>query len=213
MQYKTLATVLFATAAIAAPKPQDNTATEMASYATATEMDPYDEIPSSIESVLMTGIPSTWLNDFYTNSDFQMSEISAMQDGDYPAWVTSLPSAAEAYFTSEIQVEISEYNSELAAMSTMSTVDDMTISGSSSGSSTPLTMTTSGAAITSEASSTGSSSDTTSTGTSSSGASSSGASSSRSSTSTSTGGAAAATGGLVISLAGAAGILGVALAL
>lgn len=197
MHYKTLATVLFATAAIAAPKPDDPTATEMDG----------DEVPSSIESILMTGIPSTWLNDFATNADFQMSEISAMQDGDYPAWVTSLPSAAEAYFTSEIQVEISEYNSEMSAMSAMYTTDALTISGSSSGSSTPLTMTTSGAETTSGASSTESSSDTTSTGTSSTGASTSG------STSTSTGGAAAATGGLAMSFAGAAGILGVALAL
>ncbi|KAJ5785816.1 uncharacterized protein N7503_011028 [Penicillium pulvis] len=197
MQYKTLATLLFATAAIAAPASEDPTASD----------DIY-EIPSSIESVLVTGIPTTWINDFYSNSDFQMSEISAMEKGDYPAWVTSLPSAAEAYFTSEIQAEISEYNSQMSAMSAISTGDVLTVSGSSSGSSTPLATTTSGAETTNGASSTGSSSDTNSTGSSSSGASSSG-----SATSTSSGGAAAATGGLAMSLAGAAGILGVALAL
>ncbi|KAJ5524803.1 hypothetical protein N7494_011453 [Penicillium frequentans] len=207
MQYKTLATLLFATAAIAAPTSEDPTASEMDTY----------EIPSSIESVLVTGIPATWLNDFYTNSDFQVSEISAMENGDYPAWVTSLPSAAEAYFTSEIQAEISEYNSQMSAMSALSTGDVFTVSGSSSGSSTPLATMTSGAETTSGASSTGSSSDSTSTGssadTTSTGSSSSGASSSGSATSTSSGGAAAATGGLAMSLAGAAGILGVALAL
>ncbi|KAJ6092819.1 hypothetical protein N7486_008108 [Penicillium sp. IBT 16267x] len=202
MQYKTLATLLFATAAIAAPKPQDATA---ASVETASQI-AYNEVPSSIESVLMTGIPSTWINNFYTNSDFQMSEISAMQHGDYPAWVTSLPSAVEAYFTSEIQVEISQYTSEQAAMSTG---DVFTVSGSSSGSSTALTtVTPTGTETTAGTSSTGSSSNAASTGASSSGASSSGAASS-----TSTGGAAAATGGLVMSLAGAAGILGVAFAL
>lgn len=204
MQYKTLATLLFATAAIAAPTSEDPTASEIDTY----------EIPSSIESVLVTGIPATWLNDFYTNADFQASEISAMEKGDYPAWVTSLPSAAEAYFTSEIQAEISEYNSEMAAMST---ADAFTVSGSSSEASTPLATATSGAVTTSGASSTGSSSDTTSSGssadTTSTGVSSSGASSSGSATSTSSGGAAAATGGLAMSLAGAAGILGVALAL
>ncbi|KAJ5672505.1 hypothetical protein N7507_001632 [Penicillium longicatenatum] len=205
MQYKTLATLLFATAAIAAPQPEDPTVTELDS----------DQIPSAIESLLMTAVPSTWINEFYTNADFRMSEISAMQKGDYPEWVTSLPSSAEAYVTSEIQVELSEYTSMTAAMST----DNIfTFSGSSSGSSTPVTMTTSGTQTTSGASSTGSSSDTTSSGASStdaasSGASSSGASSSGAATSTSTAGAAAATGNLAMSFAGAAGILGVALAL
>ncbi|KAJ5947354.1 hypothetical protein N7466_000369 [Penicillium verhagenii] len=213
MQYKTILTVLFATAALAAPKPQDSGSSDSeVTDTTPSSVDDGDEVPSSIESVLMTGIPSTWLNDFYSNSAFMESEISAMQSGDYPAWVTSLPSAVEAYFTSEIQVEITEYESMLAAEST-ATGSDITISGTlipsstASSTSTPLsTGSTTATETTSGSSSTGSS------GTTSSGSSSSGASSGAA-TSTSTGGAAAATGGLAISLAGAAGILGVALAL
>lgn len=212
MQYKTLATLLFATAALAAPKPQDFSDSDYTDYSDYSD---YDDIPTSIEAVISTAIPTTWLESFYTDEAFYSSEVAAMAKGDYPDWVSSMPSDARAWATSVLHEELSEL-----------TETDIFASATDSGSFPMYTPTLTGATATATASGsvthlTGTkSSETTSTGTSdastttdSSESSSAGASSSAAPSSSSTGGAPAATGSLAMGIAGAAGILGVALAL
>ncbi|KAJ5735549.1 uncharacterized protein N7483_000674 [Penicillium malachiteum] len=211
MQYTTLATLFFATAVLAAPKPQDSDSS--ISYATSsddTDSDGYDyglDVPTSIESVLATAIPSTWLMEYETNDAFFTSVVDAMEKGNYPDWVNALPSGAHAYVTSELQDELSEFTSEMAAATGYSGYES-----SNTGTVITPTATDSATVVSGTASGTGS----TSTATGSSKSSSSGASSSASSgaaSSTSSGGAPAATGTIAMGLAGAAGILGIALAL
>ncbi|KAJ6021927.1 hypothetical protein N7540_007431 [Penicillium herquei] len=202
MQYTTLAALFFATAALAAPKPQDSD-----SYATSSDdSEGYDDgydVPTSIESVLATAIPTTWLMEYETNDAFFTSVIDAMEKGDYPDWVDNLPSAAHAYVTAELQEELSEFT--------------MATSGYESSNTGTLifpTTTNSATVLTGTGSSTESTSTATGSSKSSSGASSSSSSaSSGAASSTSSGGAPAATGTIAMGLAGAAGILGIALAL
>ncbi|KAJ5689551.1 hypothetical protein N7462_003943 [Penicillium macrosclerotiorum] len=190
MQYKALATLFFATAALAAPAAESDSSSS--DIDTAIES---DSIPSNILSVLETAVPTTWLDSFYTDAAFQSSEINEILSGTYPAWYSSLPESVKQYATSEVLAEASELESYYTAMPT-NTASSSAHGASSSGavSSTPLTTSTS-------------------TATTSGSSSSSSASASGESTSTSTAGAPAATGGIAMSLAGAAGILGLALAL
>ncbi|OOQ89851.1 hypothetical protein PEBR_06842 [Penicillium brasilianum] len=209
MQHKVLATLLFATAALAVP----------ASDATITPDDLLDyvdlpieteTIPSDILSVIETAIPSTWYQALETDSAFQSSVLNDLLHSTYPAWYNSLPDSVKSWATSEGEAEVSALSSYFSAVPTVtptsgsnsagsrshSSSTPLSTSPSSTTASTPLTL-TSTATQTKSATSSGSSS----------------TSASGSGTSSSTGGAPAATGGLAISLAGAAGVLGLALAL
>lgn len=206
MQYKALATLLFATAALAAPTSDSTISYD--DYLDEIDL-PYmtETIPSEILSVIETAIPTTWYQALETDSAFQSSVINDLLHSTYPAWYSSLPESVKSWATVEGEAEVSALSSYF---SDMPTVTPTSGSGSSSGaSSTPLstghtsTSTSSQLTLTSTATQTKSASSSSSTSSSASG----------SGTSTSTGGAPAATGGLAISLAGAAGVLGLALAL
>lgn len=209
MQYKALATLLFATAAVAVP----------ASAATISSDDLLDNIdlpietetiPSGILSVIETAIPSTWAQALETNSAFQSSVLNDLLHSTYPAWYNSLPDSVKSWATAEGEAEVSALSSYFSIQPTVTPTSGSSAAGSSSHASstplatghnstttsTPLTLTSTATHITS-LSGTGSST----------------SSASHSGTSTSTAGAPAATGGLAISLAGAAGVLGLALAL
>ncbi|KAJ5240954.1 uncharacterized protein N7469_002545 [Penicillium citrinum] len=217
MQYKTLAALLFASAAIAAP------AAETTSSATLD--DSYDDsgypeyagisIPTSVLEILETAAaPTAWANSMYTDSAFVNAEASRIANDQYPAWVSSLPDSAQTYVEQELKAEASMYihvyNSETVSWgtsfpaSTTAAASSTQTDNSSSGSS--ATTTKSGSQSATETVTDSSSKAATTSGTAS-------GSQSGSSTSTSTGGAPAATGGIAMSLAGAAGVLGLALAL
>ncbi|KAJ5574009.1 uncharacterized protein N7459_008436 [Penicillium hispanicum] len=192
MQYKTLAALLFATAAVAAPAAQDSSDLE----------DLIGDLPSSIVAVLQTAVPTTYIQALYTDPAFASSEVNNIEHGTYPAWYNSLPDSVKGWATTEAQAEASALTSAIGSV----TDDSSSATGSSS------------AAASTDASSSGGQTSTatasvTSSGSSSSSSGSSSASSSSASSSTSSGGAAAATGGVAMSLAGAAGILGLAIAL
>lgn len=228
MQYKTLAALLFATAAVA-----QTTESSSSSSSSASSVDNYnDDIyngdgssdgyldvpvpPSSILAVLSTAIPTSWLMSMETDAAYASAEYSKIAEGTYPAWYNSLPESVKDWETSAAMAEASEISSLYgSAMPTMGSITgSMGFTGASStagASSTPLTGSSgSSSMVTSTMTTT-----TTSTSTSSSDSSSSGsaAASTTGGSSTSTAGAPAATGGIAISLAGVAGILGLALAL
>lgn len=209
MHYKALATLLFATAAVAVP----------ASDATISSDDLLDNIdlpietetiPSGILSVIETAIPSTWAQALETDSAFQSSVLNDLLHSTYPAWYSSLPDSVKSWATAEGEAEVSALSSYFSIQPTVTPTSGSNAAGSSSHASstplstghnsttvsTPLTLTSTATHITSLSSSGSSTS-----------------SASHSGTSTSTAGAPAATGGLAIGLAGAAGVLGLALAL
>ncbi|KAJ5966292.1 GPI anchored hypothetical protein [Penicillium waksmanii] len=210
MQFKTLAALLFASAALAAPAPDSTATAESSSY---DDSDDYDSalesinIPSSVIEILATATAEiAWANSMYTNSDYAQAEVTRVADGKFPSWVTELPESAQTYVENELKAEASAYLASESLTSAATDDTSATETGSSaSASSAAVTKTSS---ETSTETNTGSSSGTaTPSGTA------SGSSKSGSSTSTSTAGAPAATGGIAMSLAGAAGVLGLALAL
>lgn len=194
MQYKALATLFLAATALAAP------ATEGSGDFDSSDIDVLSNIPNSILTVLATAVPQSWYADLLDDSS-RSSIISAAEAGTYPAWYNSLPSSVKAWAT--------DYDNQLFGSSTVDSSATGTTSGSSSvvetGSSTSSRTTSSGSSTTASQTSTTaietSSSSTSTT-----------ASSSPSSTE-STGGAPAATGHFAMGVAGAAGVLALALAL
>lgn len=235
MQYKTFVALLFATAALAAPAADsdldygygdsDDSYDSYDSYDNYDNYDNYDsydsydnydsyegvnviveDVPSSILSVIETAIPTSWLMSVETNAAFRSAEISEARMGTYPAWYSSLPQSVKQWETSAALGEASGYPSYYMTILPMPTSAFIYPSSSdaiskSPASSTPLT----GSPSTSTA---------TATATNPAGNSASSSTASQSgSTSTFTGGAPAATGGVAMSFAGAAGILGLALAL
>jgi len=146
--------------------------------------------PTWVESVLATAIPTTWKEKMMDDPSFLDSVNNAQLSGIMPAWYSSLPSDVKYVMTSDQAV----YDSEVATIPvpsfgsvTSTATSGSSITSSSLSSSTMSTTTSGSTAATSKTSET--------------------------STSTSTGGAPVATGGLVMSIVGAAGIFGLALAL
>lgn len=214
MQYKALATVLFAAAAVAAPAEDfdfDN-------------LSDFQDIASAVQTV----VPTAWAQSLYSDPGFAKSVLSDLDAGTYPPWYSSLPAEirSDAPAPSEVAQGYSKYIDQLGSLGVLSTLTAAG-SGSASGTRSAATATqTASSTVTSAAStatvttSTGSksTSDSTSSGSASGSASGSGsgsgsASGSAGATGTSTGGAPAATGHVAMGLAGAAGVLGLALAL
>ncbi|KAJ5997280.1 hypothetical protein N7499_006417 [Penicillium canescens] len=211
MQYKVLIPLFLAATALAAPAP-DATGTS-SSYETS---DDYDDsyygladVPSSILTVLATAIPSSFYDDIL-NPASRSAIISAAAAGTYPAWYNELPSSVKAWATSNFYDTVTEASATAASISeTAVSSASQTAAGSASvtGSSAVAASNTA-----SQTASSSSSASTTSGSASSSDASSSSASASAS-PSQSTGGAPAPTGGVAMGVAGAAGVLALALAL
>ncbi|RHZ50810.1 hypothetical protein CDV55_100672 [Aspergillus turcosus] len=178
MQFKTLATFLFAALAVANPVPEPQAGDLNAILA---------NIPSSIVAELMTAVPPSVIQAF-ANPTSASSIIAQIEQGNIPAWYSSLPADVKAWASSAAMAEVS-------AMS-------VTTTPTGTGSMSTATAATATATPTTTATGTASSTKTTT---------SSAANASATSTSTSTGGAAAT--GLAVSFAGAAGVLALALAL
>lgn len=209
MQLKTLASLLFATAAVAAPAGLDD----------FDDMDFDIDVPSSILAAAQTAIPTAWVQSLYKDPSFASSVYKDYQSGKYPDWYSSLPQELKDYATSDLPTGTAASSDIAAILSSATNLPSMSMiitgthtgsmtsapSGSASGSgSTPL----SGAASTSTGESSSESGSPSGSGSGSGSASASGSGAS----STATGGAPAATG-IGMSLAGAAGVLGIAMAL
>ncbi|KAJ5514319.1 hypothetical protein N7463_003871 [Penicillium fimorum] len=198
MQYKVLATLFFAATALAAPADSTETTDSDGTF-------DLQDVPSSIMSVLATAVPESWYNDLLDPTSLSSIE-SAVAAGTYPAWYNALPSDVKSWATEQLGAGLVGGASATADSSATQTKPAAGSSAIETGSSlVPSTagQTSSNAAETPSASST-------------SGSSSDSASSSASpspSSSQSTGGAPAPTGGVAMGVAGAAGILALALAL
>ena len=144
------------------------------------------DVPSSVVEVLATAIPSTWLQNILTNSAAQTSVLNDIESSKYPDWWSSVPTGVQSYLW--------DLDSSLSVSATPTSGSTVTSTGSSAT-----------ATSTSDSDDDDDSSDDSS---SSSSSSSSGAAASDTSE-----GAAPAQTGMAATVAGAAGILGLALAL
>ncbi|CAG8319006.1 unnamed protein product [Penicillium nalgiovense] len=191
MQYKSLAAVLFASMAMAAPA-------DVESESQAVELD--DLIPPSIATVLATAVPTSFWAEATNTANFLSQVEQGMVSNSWPTWYSSLPDSVKEYVTTAVEGYYPSFASSVAA--------EITASGDSS-SSPSATEATSTSASSSDASS----SDASSSAASSSDASSSASSSPSGSAASTTAEDGAAPTGMAMSLAGAAGVLGLALAL
>lgn len=220
MQYKAFAALFFAATALAAPATDSSSDDYSDLYDTSSGDDSFDldDVPTSILAVLATAIPDSFYNDLMDDSS-RSSIVSAAAAGTYPAWYNSLPSSVKAWATSNFDDEIAGASSTIDSFSTQtgSASNSVTATGSStavetgSSSASSSSDASSAAGVTTTSGQTSSAAQSTSSSDSSSDSSSS-ASASASPTE-STGGAPAATGGVAMGVAGAAGMLALALAL
>lgn len=220
MQFKLLAALLFGATALALPQATGTSS----SSATDEETALLDSIPSSILTVMETAIPANWWSEIMDPSS-RDSIISEIQAGTMPAWYNNLPSSVKAWATTAGAnfAESLLGGSAVATATGMATADANAATGTASvaiatatasGSSGLAGSAGSSAAVSSLVSSAPSAT-TPKAGSASSAAPSaaSSAASSAHASATSTGGAPVATGSVALSMAGVAGILGLALAL
>ncbi|KAF7713003.1 Uncharacterized protein PECH_007238 [Penicillium ucsense] len=198
MQSKFLAALLFSATALAAPQ----AGSEMPDAAAL-----LDSVPSSILTVLETAIPASWYQDMMNSAsrDSIMSDIAA---GTLPAWYNSLPNSVKAWATSAGNGLIGDYSAATATAAAWASDASTAVTGMA----TAVSAAESGASaaassFASEARSAVSAASTAAA------AAASSASSAAAASATSTGGAPIATGGVAVGIMGAAGILGLALAL
>ncbi|KAJ6186138.1 hypothetical protein N7519_007439 [Penicillium mononematosum] len=182
MQYKSLAAVLFASMAMAAPADTDS-----ALESAAGELE--DLIPPSIAMVIATAVPTSFWAEATNTAAFLSQVEQGMVSNSWPTWYSSLPDSVKEYVTTAVEDYYPSFASSVAAEITSS-------GGSSSPSAAEATSTD---ASSSDASSSDASS------------SASGSPSGSAASTTADGGAAPT--GIAMSLAGAAGVLGLALAL
>lgn len=213
MLSKALLSLLLAAPALASPVAQldDSDAESFADLPPASALwshevqQLYSEIPTSIVDVLVTAVPATWYENLLTNEAAASSVYENAVSGVYPDWYSKLPGSVQAWVTSEDSDAQSALATETALASSI--YSSLTADASSAAATI-----TSGSSS-SSAKTTGSSSGT-STGTDSAeGSSSASASASASPSSTSNGAAPMATGNVAFSVAGAVGLLGLAVAL
>ncbi|CAI7672803.1 unnamed protein product [Penicillium palitans] len=214
MQYKSLATLLFPSMAIAAP----------ADTSASVEENLSDVIPPSIAVVLATAVPTSFWAEATNTAAFLSQVEQGIVSNSWPTWYSSLPDSVKEYVTTAVAGYYPSFASSISAEITSSGGSS---AGPSTSSATPTGASTSGAS-TSGASSSGapssgasSSTDSTSATDSSSSSTATGSDAASSSASVSASGSAASTTadggaaptGIAMSLAGAAGVLGLALAL
>ncbi|KAJ6132641.1 hypothetical protein N7471_007856 [Penicillium samsonianum] len=214
MQYKSLATLLLASMAMAAPA-DTNSALESGDAELA------NIIPPSIAVVLATAVPTSFWAEATNTAAFLSQVEQGIVSNSWPTWYSSLPDSVKEYVTTAVEGYYPSFASSISAEITSSgasssspgTASATSTSASSSGASSSGASSSGASSSTDSTSATDSSSSSTATGSdaaSSSAAAS--ASASGSAASTTSGGGAAPTG-IAVSLAGAAGVLGLALAL
>ncbi|KAJ5287296.1 hypothetical protein N7478_002982 [Penicillium angulare] len=193
MQYKLITTAAIVATALAAPSPAN---TESDSDVYNLDTSDYNSLlldylnpPTSIRSVLATAIPSSFYMDMMdpASSSSILSDINA---GNFPAWYSSLPNNVKAWATTAFEDDVATASPTLSS-EILATASD---SAAASTSSVVVTSGTGSAAATSSTATTGSTS-------------------AEATSSQSTAGAPRSTGGVAVGVAGAVGVLALAIGL
>lgn len=193
MHLKNLSLLSLSTLALASPIAQDATPSDIVLT--------IPRVPTSIMTVLETAIPASWYEEVL-NPSSRASIISEIEAGTLPAWYNSLPASVKAWATSA---------GGAFAQEIIGATPTPTATGADNGNDSTHAVTATPAATAMTSGAKGQTTKMTSDSSSETPAST--AKSSSPSSSTSTGGAPIATAGVAMSFAGAAGLLGLALAL
>ncbi|GIJ90287.1 hypothetical protein Asppvi_009241 [Aspergillus pseudoviridinutans] len=154
MQFKALATLLFAALAVANPAPAPQA---------AGDLDLLASVPSSVLSVLMTAIPPSVIQAF-ANPTEASSIINQIEQGQTPGWYASLPSDVKAWASSAAMAEIAAVTATpTASGSSAATATGATATATATSSSSGTTSSTKNTASSSAGASASSTSTSTST--------------------------------------------------
>ncbi|KAJ5794766.1 hypothetical protein N7457_001365 [Penicillium paradoxum] len=115
MQYKSLATLLFASMALAAPADKDNLAEDL-----NTEY----EFPPSIIAVIATGVPTSFWAEVTNTADFLSQVEQGIVSDNWPTWYSSFPDSVKEYVTTAVEDYYPSWASSIS--------DEMTSSASAS---------------------------------------------------------------------------------
>ncbi|KAJ5836352.1 hypothetical protein N7447_002378 [Penicillium robsamsonii] len=205
MQYKPLATLLFASMVMAAPA---DTSSELETGDTELGL---DMPPPSIAAVLATAVPTSFWAEATNTANFLSQVEQGIVSNSWPTWYSGLPDSVKEYVTTAVEEYYPSFASSIAAQITGSGASS---SNPSSAEATSTSGTSSsGASSSADSSSTVTDSSSSSAATGSDAASSSASASASGSAESTTADGGAAPTGIAMSLAGAAGVLGLALAL
>ncbi|KAJ5764795.1 hypothetical protein N7520_004354 [Penicillium odoratum] len=197
--------LLVAASALASPEPQITGSGESIRSETNPDADASASsaasalvaaIPSSILTVMETAIPASWQDSLYHNKDeiltdpsFRSSVASAASAGTYPAWYNELPSSVKAWASSNFDAQVLGVSTTSQSVASETGSNAVSTSASAVSNASQITSSSASSAATSVSGSTSVSS------------------------AKSTGGAPAPTSGAAMGVAGAAGVLALALAL
>ncbi|KAJ5661768.1 uncharacterized protein N7477_009384 [Penicillium maclennaniae] len=211
MQYKVAAALFFSTLALAAPAPQETSSSSVTNTNSDSDSEsPLDaavsNVPSSILTVLETAIPASWYENLAnpTSESQMLAEIDA---GTMPAWYNQLPASVKEWASTADLFDVAAATTAADADSTTTATANAMTAAEATSTGAVMTNTNSAAETTAASKKAESASASTST------ASGSSSASATATHSTSTGGAPIATGSVAMSLAGAAGLLGLVIAL
>ncbi|KAJ5368635.1 uncharacterized protein N7496_008395 [Penicillium cataractarum] len=198
--------LLFAVSALASPQPQITSSGESSGSVTNPDADAsaasaasalVAAIPSSILTVMETAIPASWQDEVLTDPAFRSSVASAAAAGTYPAWYNELPSSVKAWASSNFDAQILGVSTTSQGVASETGSYAVTTGAAATQSVSNASQITSSGSSSADSAVSGSTS----------------ASSAAASSAKSTGGAPAPTSGIAMGVAGAAGVLALALAL
>jgi len=201
MQFKSFAALLFAGMAIAAPA--DN------KLESRDDADSDFDIPNSIAVVIATAVPSSFWAEATNTAAFLSQVEEGFLSNSWPSWYSSLPDNVKEYVTTAVEGYYPSFASSISAEATSSGASGSDASSSQA----TATGSSSSDSTTGSTSASGSTSGVTDSSTSASPTGSDASSSASGSATSSTSDGGAAPTGVAMSLAGAAGVLGLALAL
>ncbi|KAJ5164903.1 uncharacterized protein N7500_006733 [Penicillium coprophilum] len=213
MQYKSFTALLLASMAMAAPA-DTNDDIETG------DKDLGFDMPPSIAVVLATAVPTSFLAEATNTAEFLSQVEQGIVSNSWPTWYSDLPDSVKEYVTTAVENYYPSFASSIAAEITGSDASsskpstaEATSTGASSSGASSSSASSSDASSSADSSSTVTDSSSSSAATGSDAASSSASASVSGSATSSTADDGAAPTGIAMSLAGAAGVLGLALAL
>ncbi|PKX96199.1 uncharacterized protein P174DRAFT_450484 [Aspergillus novofumigatus IBT 16806] len=139
MQFKALATLLFAALAVANPAPAPQAGDDLNAL--------MDSIPSSVLDVLMTAIPPSVIAAL-TNPTQAAGIVDQIEQGQIPDWYRNLPDSVKAWASSAVMAELGGAVPTATASGNPAATPPTTASGSAGAASTSTPTSTPNAAPT-----------------------------------------------------------------
>lgn len=89
-------------------------------------------IPPSVVQALQTGVPTSFAQEIFTNSEARSSLAKDIQSSNYPDWYTSLPSGVQSYISAQETASPAEATTTTATDSDSDSTDSPSAGAESS---------------------------------------------------------------------------------